>query len=215
MAQHRADPEAKSRRRLFVVSWSTRSKIISGVLGAALVGAGAYAVTNWAVGLGAGSHGQAQSATVSNIAINAVASPSPSNLLFPGGNGDVVAQISNPNSFPVTLTAVNLPTNTTYAAGFSDSGLSSAQSGCDSTTSLVSWRFATGSSGSSHTLTTAITVDANSNLTVTFTSDATMASSAPAACENTYFQMPSMTGVAATGGAATPSSGPLTDSWTS
>jgi hypothetical protein len=215
MAQHRAQSEDGSRRRRFVLGWSTRSKIISGVLGATLVGVSAYAVTNWVVSLGSGSHGQAQSATVSNITISAVASPSPSNLLFPGGNGDVVAQITNPNSFPVTLTAVNLPTNTTYAAGFSDSGLSSAQSGCDSTTSLVSWRFATGSSGSSHTLTTAITVDASSNVTVTFTNDAAMGLSTPAACENTYFQMPSLTGVAATGGAATPSSGPLTDSWTS
>jgi hypothetical protein len=215
MAQHSAEPEGNSSRRRFILGWSTRSKIISGVLGATLVGVSAYAATNWVVSLGSGSHGQAQSATVSNITISAVASPSPSNLLFPGGNGDVVAQITNPNSFPVTLTAVNLPTNTTYAAGFSDSGLSAAQSGCDSTTSVVSWRFATGSSGSSHTLTTAITVDANSSVAVTFTNDATMGLSAPAACENTYFQMPSLTGVTATGGAATPSSGPLTDGWTS
>lgn len=215
MAQHRVQARSDSRRRWFVAGWSTRSKIISGVLGVALVGVSAYAVTNWVVGLGAGSHGQAQSATVSNLTITAVAAPSPANLLYPGGNGDVVAQITNPNAFPVTLTAVNLPTNTTYAAGFSDSGLSSAQSGCDSTASLVSWRFATGSSGSSHTLTSPITVDASSNLTVTFTNAATMGLSAPAACENTFFQMPSLTGVAATGGAATPSTGPLTDSWTS
>jgi hypothetical protein len=70
-------------------------------------------------------------------------------------------------------------------------------------------------SGSSHTLTTAITVDANSSLAVTFTNDSTMGLSTPAACQNTYFQMPSLTGVTATGGAATPSTGPLTDSWTS
>jgi hypothetical protein len=212
MAEHRAQPRSGRRR---VAGWPLRAKILSGIAGAALVGVGAYAATNWIVGLGSGSHGQAQSASVSTITISAVASPSPSNLLFPGGNGDVVAQITNPNSFPVTITGVNLPTNTTYAAGFSDSGLSSAQSGCDATASLVSWRFATSSSGSSHTLTTAITVDANSSLTVTFTNDATMGLASPAACENTYFQMPSLTGVAASGGAATPSSGPLTDGWTS
>jgi hypothetical protein len=47
------------------------------------------------------------------------------------------------------------------------------------------------------------------------TNDASMASTAPAACENTYFSMPSLTGVAATGGAATATTSPETDSWTS
>lgn len=38
--------------------------------------------------------------------------------------------ISNPNAFPVTITALNLPTNTTYAAGYSNSGLTTVVSGC-------------------------------------------------------------------------------------
>ena len=56
-------------------------------------------------------------------------------------------------------------------------------------------------SGSAHTLTTSLVVgpsgNANNPLTVTHTNDASMTAGAPAACENTYFSMPSLTGVAA------------------
>lgn len=131
----------------------------------------------------------------------------------------MVLSISNPNPFPVTVTAVNLPTNTTYATGYTTSALTT-QTGCVAATpSGVTWSYATGSSGSSHTLTTPLTVaasgQANNPLVVTMTNDATMASGAPAACENTYFSMPSLAGVTATGGAATATTSPATDSWTS
>ena len=53
----------------------------------AMVGGGAYAATNWVVGLSAGSSGEGQSATIANLTITAVAAPSATNLLFPGGNG--------------------------------------------------------------------------------------------------------------------------------
>lgn len=207
-------PEDEKHRRRGPLGWSRRTKIISAVIGAILAGSTAYAVTNWTVGLATGSSGQAQSASVANLTVVALASPSPTNVLFPGSTGDVVAKITNPNGFPVTITGVNLPTNTTYAGGFVDSGLATAQSGCTSTSSLVSWSYATATTGSAHTLTTPITLAANSNQTITFTNDATMASTAPAACENTYFSMPSLTGVAATGGSATATSF-ITDSWTS
>jgi hypothetical protein len=170
--------------------------------------------------LNAGSSGEAQSASVSNISISAVAAPAASNLLYPGSNGDVVVTISNPNAFPVTITAVNLPTNTTYATGYTTSALSTTQTGClAATPSGVTWNFASGTSGSSHTLTTPLVVaasgQANNPLTVTLTNDASMSSAAPAACENTYFSMPALTGVAATGGAATATTSPATDAWTS
>lgn len=198
---------------------SRKSKVVAAVVGALLAGSSAYAATNWVVGLNAGSSGEAQSATVANLTINTVASPAASNVLYPGGTGDVVLTITNTNPYPVTITAVNLPANTTYAAGYSNSGLSAAQTGCSSTTSDVLWNFATGTSGSSHTLTTPLTVGAasasNNPLTVTLTNDASMTASAPAACENTYFSMPSLTGITATGGAATSTTTPATDSWTS
>jgi hypothetical protein len=200
-------------------TWSLTRKIVSATVGTVLVATASYAATSWLVGLSAGSTAEAKSGSVSNITIAATTSPSPSNLLYPGGTGDVVAQISNPNPFPVTITGVNLPTNTTYAAGYSNAGLSTPVAGCDATTtatgSLVGWNFATSTSGSIHTLTTPLTVAASGTLTVTFTNDAAMGSGAPAACQNSYFSMPSLTGVGASGGQATATTSPATDSWTS
>ncbi len=199
---------------------STRMKVLSAVAGIVLAGAGAYAATNWVVGLGAGSSGEGQSATISNLTITAVASPAASNVLFPGGSGDVVVSIANPNPYPVTITAIQLPTNTTYATGYTTSALTTTQTGClAATPSAVTWNYSTATSGSSHTLTTALTVgasgQANNPLAVTLTNDASMASTSPSACANTYFSMPSLTGVTATGGAATSTTTPATDSWTS
>jgi hypothetical protein len=195
-------------------------KVVAATSGALLAGGSAYAATNWAVGLAGGSSGEAQSATVSNLTVSAVASPAASNVLYPGGTGDVVLTISNPNPFPVTVTAVSLPANTTYATGYTTNTLTTTQTGClAATPSDVIWNFSTATSGSSHTLTTALSVaatgQANNPLTVTLTNDASMTSAAPAACENTFFSMPAMTGVTATGGAATPTTSPVTDSWTS
>ncbi len=208
----RARPQKLHKRTRF---WSRRSIVVSAAIGALLAGGGAYAATSWVVGLGSGSNALSQSASVTNLTISAVATPSPSNLLFPGGTGDAVATITNPNPFPVTITAVQLPANTSYAAGFTSAALGTPQSGCSSTTSDVAWNFATGTSGSSHTLSSALTVAANGTLSVTLTNDATMTAAAPVACEGTFFSMPSLTGVTATGGAATVTTGPATDSWTS
>lgn len=222
MRAHRA-PEAPSDRagvlrrsaRRFG-QWPAYTKVISGIVGVALVGTGAYAATNWAVGLAAGSSGEAQSGTVSNLTILAVASPAATNLLFPGGNGDVVATITNPNGFPVTVTGVNLPTNTTYATGYTTSALSATQTGClAATPSYVIWNYSTATTGSAHTLTTPLVVAANGSLVVTFTNDASMTTSSPSACESTFFSMPSLTGVAATGGSGTATTSPAVDAWTS
>ncbi len=200
--------------------WSRRSIIVSAAIGCLMAGGGAYAASSWVVGLGAGSSGEGQSASIQNLTITAVATPSASNLLYPGGMGDVVVTITNPNPFPVTITAVQLPTNTTYATGYTTSSLTTTQTGClASTPSDVTWYDSTATSGSSHTLTTALTVAAsgqsNNPLTVTLTDDASMTSAAPAACAGTYFSMPSLTGITASGGAATATTSPATDAWTS
>ena len=200
--------------------WPRRSKVAVAAVGILLAGGGAYAATNWTVGLAGGSSGEGQSATVSNLTIAAVASPAAGTVLYPGGSGDVVLTISNPNAFPVTVTGVNLPTNTTYATGYTTSGLVTTQAGClAATPSDVIWNFATATSGSAHTLTTPLIVAAfgqpGNPLTVTLSNDASMTAAAPAACENTFFSMPALTGIAASGGAATATTSPATDSWTS
>lgn len=200
--------------------YTRRMKIVSAVCGILLAGVGAYAATNWVVGLNSGSSGEGQSASISNLTISAVASPSATNLMYPGGTGDVVVTISNPNPYPVTISAVQLPTNATYATGYTTSALTTTQTGClAATPSQVTWNFSTATTGSSHALTTPVTVgasgQANNPLAVTLTSDASMGSTTPAACASTYFSMPSFTGVTATGGAATSTTTPATDSWTS
>jgi hypothetical protein len=194
-------------------------KVVSAVCGCLLVAGGAYAATNWVVGLNSGSSGEGQSATIANLSITAVASPAPGNVLFPGSTGDVVVTIANPNSYPVTISAVNLPTNTTQAGGFTTSALTTAQTGCSSTTSGVTWNFATATSGSSHTIPGGLTVGAsgaaNNPLVVTLANDALMSSTSPSACASTFFSMPALTGITATGGAATSTTSPATSGWTS
>jgi hypothetical protein len=190
------------------------------VMGAALAGGGAFAASNWLVGLGAGSNGEGQSGGIANLTITASASPAATNLLYPGGTGDVVVTIANPNPYPVTITAVQLPTNVTYATGYTASDLATTQTGClAATPSGVAWNFSTGVSGTSHTLTTPLTVaasgQANNPLLATLTNTASMDTSAPAACASTFFSMPSLTGITASGGAATPSTSPATSGWTS
>jgi hypothetical protein len=193
-------------------------RVASVVAGTVLTAAVAFAATNWTVSLNSGSSGEAQAGTVSNLTIAAVAIPAASNLLFPGGNGDVVATITNPNSVAVTLTALSLPSSTTYATGYTASNLTGAISGCTSTAganqSDVIWNYSSGSNP--HTLTTALVIGANSSLTVTFTNDASMTAAAPAACEAAYFSMPSLTGVTASETAgSTATTSPTTDAWTS
>jgi hypothetical protein len=206
----RREPREPRQRR-----WSLRGRVLAAALGIVAAGATAFAATNWVVGLNSGSSGEGQSASINNLTVAAIASPAAGNLLYPGGTGDVVLKITNSNAFPVTLTAVQLPTSTTYAAGYTDSALTTPQATCTAANSLVGWNFATAVSGSSHTLTTPLTVAANGTLTVTLTNDATMASTAPAGCANTYFSLPALTGVTATGGAATATASPATDAWTS
>lgn len=210
------DAVANAGRR---VSWFTKGIAIA--LGAVLAGVSAYAATNWIVGLASNSSGAAQSATIANVTISAVATPAAGNLLSPGGTGDVVVTIANANPYPVTITAMQLPTSTTYATGYTTNALTTTQAGClAATPSDVAWNFATTTSGSSHTLTTPLTVaasgKANNPLTVTLTNDASMGLSAPLACADTFFSMPSLTGINATGGGTgTATTSPTTDGWTS
>src|ERR1019366_10065935 len=108
-------------------------------------------------GLAAGSSAEGQAATAANLTFAAVASPSASNLLYPGSTGDVVLTITNPNVFPVTVTGVDLPTNTTYATGYTVSNLTGSIAGCAAATSDVLWNYATSTTGSVHTLTSVLT----------------------------------------------------------
>ena len=195
---------------------SRTSKIGAAAIGTLMAGAAAYAATNWVIGLTSGSNGEGKSMSITTLTIKAVSSPSPVNQMYPGSDGDVVVTITNNNTFPVTITAVNLPTDTTYATGYTTATLSAARTGCTGTASLVRWNYSTGTTGSSHTLHAPITVAATGSVKVTFTDDAAMSTTSPSACENTFFSMPSLTGISATSAnhGTTPTSGTVTDYWT-
>lgn len=196
--------------------WSRKAKVVSLVAGFCLVAGVAAAATNWVISLNSGSSAVGQAATISNVSITAVSSPSPANLLYPGGTGDAVLVITNSNPYPVTITQVSLPSASTYAtgySGFTSNTFSGPVSGCSSTTSLVAWNYA--SNSNPHNLASSLTVAGNGTLTVTMTNDVSMSSSSPLACAGVYLDMPSLSGITATGGAATATTSPATDSWTS
>ncbi len=204
------------RRRVFDVVARVGSLAVVAVAGALLAGTGAYAATRWAI---VGSRAVTiQSVTVYKLVIKAVVSPVATNVLYPGGSGDVVVTISNPNPYPVTITAVSLPTNTTYASGYTTRSFSAKETGCSLSTSDVAWSYSTAATGSSHMLTKPLTVAAsgqsNDPLTVTFVNDAYMGALTPTECEDVYFSMPAMTGVIGTRGPASVSRSPATDGWT-
>jgi hypothetical protein len=164
-------------------------------------------------------NGTAQAASVTNLTITAVTTSSPTNKLYPGASGDVLLNIQNQNSFNVTVTAITLPASTTYAAGYSDPSLASQYllAGCTSDAGLhpsfVAWSFA--STSGAHTLHTALTVGANSTLTVTMTADASMGISSPTGCEGAYFLMPTLPSVNATTSTSPATASPATDFWNS
>ncbi|MGA3352859.1 MAG: hypothetical protein ABSD85_06695 [Acidimicrobiales bacterium] len=206
------------RRTLFEVVASGGRLVAVAFAAALLGGTGAYVATTWIIA--GSSAAQIQTVTVSNLTISAVSSSAATNVPHPSGKGDVVVTISNSNPYPVTVTAVNLPTSTTYAAGYTTSTLTTAKTGCLSTTpSGVIWAYSTPLSGTSHTLTTALTVaasgQANNPLTVTFSKDARMTTHAPADCEDTYFSMPAFTWISVARSPATVTTSPASDSWTS
>ena len=127
----------------------------------------------------------------------------------------MVLTIANPNPFPVTITAVQLPASTTDASGYTTSVLTTTEPGCLQTTpSTVPWNFAAPTSGSSHTLSIPLTVGAagstDNPLGVSLTDVASMGVSAPLACAGSCFsRLPSLTGLTATGGSPTPTPTPV------
>ena len=203
-----------------VVFRSWRSKAIAVVVGVFLLGGTSYGFS-WAISLASGSNAEGLAATPLALTIVATASPTPTHLISPASStADAVVKITNPNSFAVTITAVDLPSynSPSWATGYSDSGLTTPMAGCTNTTSTVVWDYSTGTSGTVHTLTTPLVVgpsgNANNPLYVTFTNDV-FSSALPAACEGAYFNMIPFTGIVATGGSGTPTTTPATDAWTS
>lgn len=191
--------------------------MISAIICACLASGVSYAATSWTLGPSGRSTAASPSAPITNLTVRAVIAPPAfrADLLYPGASGTVMATISNPNAFPVTITALELPSNTSYAAGYTDSALTTPRVDCTaSTPSGVTWGHATSTTGSVHTLAAPITVTARSAVTVTLIDGASMALAAPPACANTYFLMPPLAGFVASAGPAAHVSVVTTDGWT-
>jgi hypothetical protein len=200
-----------------VRTWRSRAIVALAAACGFLVATDVAFASNWTVGLSGGSSGEAASGAISNLTVTAATSATLTNVLYPGGNGDVVVTITNPNDYPVTITALQFPVNTSTATGYTSPTMTvgNLNAGCTALTSGVTWSYSTGVAGSSHTLTTAIVVGASGNannpLTVTLTDFASMSSASPSTCASTYFSMPSLAGVTATAGGTPVTTTPTSD----
>ena len=137
----------------------------------------------------------------------------PAAPIYPGGSGSVTFVITNRTSIAVQVTAVILPSQTTFAAAFRDPAETTATAGCTAHNSGVSWRGATGTPGSVHTLAAPLTVAAGGARQVTVIGAAAMSASSPPACQAAFFAMPSLAGITATPVLGPVGSTPAVDSW--
>ncbi|MGA3215694.1 MAG: hypothetical protein ABSD97_08405 [Acidimicrobiales bacterium] len=204
--------------RAFGIVAGTAAAVVLAVE-ALLTGSGAYAATARVVELADSSGAAVQRTRPSDLTITSVAFPQAAKLLYPGADVNVRVTISNPNPFAVTITAVSLPSDTTYASGYTTSAFTTLRPGCGAATpSDVIWSYSSGTSRT-HTLTKPLTVapkgHAEDPLTVVFIDAATMTPSAPAACEGSYFSMPALKGVTVADGFASITTSPVTDNWRS
>jgi hypothetical protein len=153
------------RRRVAIAAALTVSATLVGIAFAAWVAGG--------TGQGAAKAGAAQPLTVSG--------GTPTNLLYPGGTGDVAATITNPNPFPVRVTGIS-----------GNGAITSDKQGCDSPSHGVTFTNQTGTWD----------VPRNGNLGVVLAGAVTMSTDSPDACQGASFSMPLAVAGAAGSGAA-------------
>ena len=147
-----------------------RRKLITSCVALALVVGASLAFAAWTTS----GRGQGYAKAGSAQALSTVdASASTSATLYPGSNGDVRVEISNPNSFPVRVTSVTL--NGTNSDITADAG----HSGC--TTTGVSFNNQTGLS---------IDVPAGGTQAATLNGAASMSNASLNACQGATFTIP-------------------------
>jgi hypothetical protein len=155
---------------------------------------------------------------VSNLSVTTAARRLPSAALYPGGTGDVLIQIANPNPFTVEITRVTLPRSTVHATGRDTEGRGHPRPECDESPSTgVVWNGARPDANSVHALETPLVIGANGTgdnpLTVRLTDAAAMDVTAPSACESTDFQMPALVGLTVARSTSRPTASPAADRW--
>ena len=132
-----------------------------------LFGGTAYAYMS-SSGSGSGS-GHATIATLKSVIITASATPT--NTLLPGGKADLALTVTNPNGFPVTVTALTAGSESITVTG---------AVGCTATDATV---------GVTPKIGLAMTLTPGSNA-VNVTTGATMGTSSASACQHATFHIP-------------------------
>lgn len=133
--------------------------------------------------------------------------------IYPGGSGAVTFAITNRMGVAVRVSAISLPSATTYAAAFRDPADTTPAAGCTVHNSAVTWRGATGATGSLHRLAAPLTVSAGGRRLVTITDAAAMRPDSPPACQGAFFAMPSLAGISAAPATGAAGSTPVVESW--
>ncbi len=174
------------------------------------MGAMVIAGVAWVAGPGTGAPGHAGPRVLVSITAAGVSGV---RAIYPGGTGDVVVAIANPNTVSVRVTALDLPSDTTYATGFTNSAHTTRRAGCSAATSGVVWTGSARARAISARLTIPVVVGAHHTVNVTLAHSVYMKSTAPAACEATYFMMPRLMGVGARTDAHARTSAPAVDTW--
>lgn len=154
---------------------STRRVAVATAIVLALgLGAGTAAYAYWrAGGTGAGS-----GATGTTVALT-ISAGTPSSALYPGGQTNVVATVSNPNYSPIHLTALSLDT-TQGTGGFT---VDAGHSGC----SVAALSYSTQTNGGSGWTVPSRVGAINGSLSVTLTNALSLSSSAANACQGATF----------------------------
>jgi hypothetical protein len=145
----------------------TLTRVVAGTLTTGVILTAGIAFAAWTAG-GSG-NGYAKAGTVGALT-TVDASASTTAQLYPGGTGDVVIKVVNPNAFPVTVTGVSGNGTITSDAG----------AGCNSST------------GVTFTDTTGLTevAAASATTTITLTNKAAMSSASANACQGAVFTIP-------------------------
>lgn len=175
-----------------------------------VVGTMVIAGVAWAAGPGTGATGHAGPRVLVSITAAGVSGV---RAVYPGGTGDVVVAIANPNTVSVRVTALDLPSDTTYATGFTNSAHTTRRAGCSAATSGVVWNGSARARTIAARLAVPLVIGAHHTVNVTLANGVYMKATAPAACEATYFMMPRLMGVGARTDAHARTSAPAVDTW--
>jgi hypothetical protein len=129
----------------------------------------------------------------SATAIQLSVAPTPNSAgMYPGASADVAVILTNHHSLPIRVRAVRLPSNRTYASGYRNAAHTIPVAGCTAANSGVTWRGSGPRGGTVHALDTPLVIGPHQSLSVLLTNGAQMSTSSPAACEGSYFAMPSL-----------------------